>query len=85
MAEMIEERLRQVLPDMPSEDVRAVAAFAEFLAHRRRPGGANGERELSDEEHSHRLALLNAVAALSAESGPPVSNRDHDRYLYGAH
>lgn len=83
MAEMIEERLRQVFPDMPSEDVRTVAAFAEFLAQRRQRGGANSARELSDEEHSCRLALLNAVAALSTENGPPVSNRDHDRYLYG--
>jgi hypothetical protein len=27
--------------------------------------------------------VLDAVAAISADTGPAVSNRDHDRYLYG--
>jgi hypothetical protein len=45
---------------------------------------ASAEAELSDTEHSRILTALDAVAALSLEKGPAVSNRDHDRYLYGA-
>jgi hypothetical protein len=39
--------------------------------------------ELSEAEHARILHVLDAVAALSADIGPAVSNRDHDRYLYG--
>jgi hypothetical protein len=42
------------------------------------------EAELSDAEHARILGVLDAVAALSLEKGPAVSNRDHDRYLYGS-
>jgi len=41
------------------------------------------EAEVSDAEHARILRTLGAVAALSLEAGPSVSNRDHDRYLYG--
>jgi hypothetical protein len=41
------------------------------------------EVEVSDAEHARILRTLSAVAALSLEAGPSVSNRDHDRYLYG--
>jgi hypothetical protein len=84
MVESLQERLTHVLPDLPAEDVHAVAAFAEFLAGRRRNAAGNGERKLSDQEHAQMLAALNAVAELSLEEGPAVSNCDHDRYLYGA-
>lgn len=83
MADTLTERLRQVLPAMPAEDVHAVAAFAEFLAGRRRNQTCDGDRALSDQEHAQMLSLLNGVTSLSVEDGPPVSNRDHDRYLYG--
>ena len=62
----------------------AIVAFAQFLSERRQ-----GEREttsqdeLSATEHTRILHVLDAVAVLSSETGPPVSNRDHDRYLYG--
>lgn len=39
--------------------------------------------EISEAEHMRILSALEAVSALSLEKGPPVSNRDHDRYLYG--
>lgn len=84
MSQSLEERLSEVLPDLRAEDVHAVASFAEFLAGRRCSQGGHGNRQLSHEEHAQMLAALNAVALLSLEEGPPVSNRDHDRYLYGA-
>lgn len=84
MSESIEKRLSQVLPELSAEDVHAVASFAKFLADRRKNWIRHGNRQLTDEEHAQILAALNAVAALSSEQGPPVSNRDHDRYLYGA-
>lgn len=40
--------------------------------------------EISESEHVRILSALDAVSALSLETGPPVSNRDHDRYLYGS-
>jgi len=41
------------------------------------------EAEISEAAHARILRTLNTVAALSLETGPSVSNRDHDRYLYG--
>ena len=41
------------------------------------------EAEISEAEHTRILRTLDDVAALSLETGPSVSNRDHDRYLYG--
>ena len=83
MAETLEKRLSKVLSDMPSEDVHAVAAFAEFLTQRRQTQRTDGERKLTDEEHTRIVAALDGVVALSMEEGPSVSNRDHDKYLYG--
>ena len=37
--------------------------------------------EISEAEHARILRTLGAVAALSLETGPSVSNRDHNRYL----
>lgn len=44
---------------------------------------ASKEVGLSDAEHARILGVLDAVAALSSEKGPAVSNRDHDHDLYG--
>ncbi len=41
------------------------------------------EAEISESEHARILRTLDSVAELSLETGPSVSNRDHDRYLYG--
>lgn len=41
------------------------------------------EAEVSGAEHARILRTLRAVAALSLEAGSSISNRDHDRYLYG--
>lgn len=83
MTQTLTEQLSQVLPDLPAQDLHAVAAFAEFLAGRRRLRAGNGRGPLSDQEHAQMIAALDAVTSLSVEEGPPVSNRDHDRYLYG--
>ena len=56
--------------------------FAEFLASQRIPLPIP-EDCLTDEEHARILAALDAVAALSQETGPAVSNRTHDVDLYG--
>ena len=84
MEQALEQRLREVLGDLPPEDVHAIVAFAQFLSERRqidKESAAN--HELSEAEHTRILHVLDAVAALSADTGPAVSNRDHDRYLYG--
>lgn len=85
MALDLEQRLREVLVDLPSEDVHAIVAFAQFLFERRQAEQRVGnEAELTDTEHARILRVLDDVVALSAETGPPVSNREHDHYLYGA-
>ncbi len=83
MNETLQETLRQALPDMPAEDVHAVAAFAEFLGKKRQEA-ASHENVLSDEQHARILAEFDTVTALSMQQGSPVCNRDHDHYLYGA-
>lgn len=39
---------------------------------------------LSEEEHQRILALGDSILELSQPTGEPVSNRDHDLYLYGS-
>jgi hypothetical protein len=84
MEQVLERQLHEVLAELSPEDIRAVVAFAQFLRDRyRAKEGDKIDAELSEVEHARVLSELEAVAALSAETGPPVSNRDHDRYLYG--
>jgi len=72
------------LSALPPEDVYAIVAFAQFLSERHQIAMESGSQdELSEAEHTRILHVLDAVAALSAATGPPVSNRDHDHYLYG--
>lgn len=86
MEPILEQRLQEVLAGFPPEDVRTIVAFAQFLWSRRQAEGqlVAAEAELSEAEHNRILQVLDAVAALSAETGPPVSNQDHDHYLYGS-
>ena len=83
MIEDLEQRLRTVLSDLPPEDVHAVAAFADFLTQQRHTRRANRHLQLAEREHADIVAALDEVAGMTMEQGPPVSNRDHDRYLYG--
>jgi hypothetical protein len=84
MEQALERRLREALMNLPPEDVHAIVAFAQFLFERRQAEKSVAEEvALSDEEHIRILRILDAVAELSTKTGPPISNRDHDRYLYG--
>ena len=84
MEQALEQRLREVLGDLPPEDVHAIVAFAQFLSERRQITKESvANHEFSEAEHARILHVLDAVAALSADTGPAVSNRDHDCYLYG--
>jgi len=83
MIDNLEQRLQAVLSDFPPEDVHAVAAFADFLTQHRHARAKNHQRQLAESEHVQVVAALDSVAAMTAEQGPAVSNRDHDRNLYG--
>ena len=80
MAANLEERLQAVLGKLGSPEQEAVLTFAEFLAWKREEK-ATPEERLSEEEYARIVAALDAVVALSQETGLPVSNRDHDTYL----
>lgn len=77
-----EEQLRETWIKLPAHQQKEVLDFAEFLLHRRADRGAR-EEQLSEEEHQRMVAALDAVAVLSQETGPAVSNRNHDADLYG--
>jgi len=77
-----EERLLTVLAKLASREQEELLDFAEYLAQRR-AGATPPVERLSEEEHARIVATLDAVAALSQETGPAVSNRGHDAYLYG--
>lgn len=78
-----EQEIRKALSDLPPEDVEAVVTLVNSLCQKRTAALVSAEAEISDAEHGRILSSLDAVAALSLEKGPAVSNRDHDRYLYG--
>ena len=78
-----EQEIRKALNDLPPEDVEAVVTLVNSLCQKRRATMVSAEAEMSVAEHARLLSVLDEVAALSLEKGPTVSNRDHDRYLYG--
>jgi hypothetical protein len=71
-----EERLLAVLARLASREQEELLDFAEFLAQRR-AGVTPPVERLSEEEHTRIVATLDAVVALSQETGPTVSNQDH--------
>lgn len=84
MEQTLEQQLKKALADLPPEDVQAIVAFARSLQRRRQEKkGKKAEPELSETQYCQIVRVLDAVAALSLKEGPPVSNRDHDRDLYG--
>ena len=81
MAISFVEKLQAVLAKLGAHEQAAVLDFAEFLAQKQAKPPMTTAC-LAEEEHTRIVAVLDAVAALSQESGPSVSNRDHDAYLY---
>ena len=77
-----EQEIRKALRELPPEDVESVLTLVNSLCQKR-AAAVSAEAQLSDEEHGRILSVLDAVADLSLKQGPAVSNRDHDRYLYG--
>ena len=62
--------------DAPVGEVRLVILFPEDIRQ-------EIPQKLSPEERMRILTVLDRVAELSLKEGPPVSNREHDQYLYG--
>jgi hypothetical protein len=62
--------------DAPAGEVRLVILYPEDI-HQDRP------KKLSHAERKRIVSILDSVAELSSKKGPPVSNRNHDQYLYG--
>jgi len=62
--------------DIPVGEVRLVILLPEDLRQ-------EFMRKLSPEERRLIIASLDRVTELSLMEGPPVSNREHDQYLYG--
>ena len=53
MEQTLEQRLREVLGHLPSEDVYAVVAFTQFLSERHQAAGETGAQdEISEAEHT---------------------------------
>jgi len=94
----IDERIKNLSPALRKEVEEFVNGLLKKRRNkngkkfRRESSGATGkdrdleiriEAEISEAEHARILRTLDSVAALSLEKGPRVTNRDHDRYLYG--
>ena len=79
-----EQEIRKALRELPPEDVESVVTLVNSLCQKRAAAMVSAKAQLSDQEHGRILSVLDAVADLSLEQGPAVSNRDHDRHLYGA-
>ena len=62
--------------DVVPGEVRLVILFPEDIQQEH-------PKKLSPEERKRIVAIMDSVAALSIEEGPPVSNRKHDQYLFG--
>ena len=62
--------------DIPVGEVRLVILFPDDPRQ-------NFLQKLSPEERRRIVTALDGVAELSLIEGPPVSNREHDQYLYG--
>jgi len=62
--------------DVPVGEVRLVILFPDDLHQDSSP-------KLSSEERKRIMTSLDGVAELSLGEGSPVTNREHDQYLYG--
>ena len=78
-----EQEIRKALRKLPPEDVESVVTLVNSLCQKRAAAMVSAESQISDEVHGRILSVLDAVADLSLKHGPAVSNRDHDRDLFG--
>jgi hypothetical protein len=78
-----EQEIRQVLKEFSPEDVDAVVALVKSICQKRALKTRPAELTLTETEHTRICNALDSVTALSLEEGAAVSNRDHDKYLYG--
>lgn len=62
--------------DVPVGEVRLVILFPDDLHQ-------DSSQKLSSEERKRIMTALDGVAELSLREGSPVTNREHDQYLYG--
>jgi hypothetical protein len=77
-----EQAIRNILNDFAPDEVEAVVSLVKKIRQKHALETGAGEIQLSDAENARICAVLDSVAALSMETGPAVSNRDHDKYLY---
>jgi adenine-specific DNA methylase len=84
MTMSIEKSVLEKFLQLPLEKQKEVLEFVESIWQKFR-GSKKEESEISKSEHERILRVLDGVSALSVETGPPVSNRDHDSHLYGGH
>ena len=62
--------------DAPPGEVRVIILLPEDVSREE-------AQKISPEERRRILSTLDRVTELSLKEGPPVSNREHDKYLYG--
>jgi hypothetical protein len=81
----IEKSVLEKLPKLPLEKQKEVLDFVDSIWRRQCGLKTEKEAKLSKSEHARIARVLDSVAALSVETGPSVSKRDHDSDLYGRH
>lgn len=81
----IEKSVLEKLLKLPLEKQKEVLDFIDSMWRKHRGRKTEREAEVSKSEHARIVRVLDSVAVLSVETGPSVSNRDHDSYLYGRH
>jgi hypothetical protein len=77
----IDKSILDKLSGLSMEEQKEVVEYIESVCRKRDARKRCQDRELSAAEHARVVDALDEVAALSIETGPPASNRDHDRHL----
>ena len=77
----IEKSVLEKLLKLPVDKQKEVLEFLDAIWRKHRDIKNEGVSEMSQAEQARILRVLDPVSVLSVETGPPVSNRDHDRYL----
>ena len=77
----IEKSVLEKLLKLPVDKQKEVLEFLDAIWRKHRDIKSEEVSEMSQAEQARILRVLDPVSVLSVETGPPVSNRDHDRYL----